>query len=157
MDVVLRKVVENDLGVRERALQRALATRLVVTSAVKDAPAGHSRDTHFELVKLATRRGRSMKAEDIDNVLRTQHLFQIGIDVIGVLEDLAAGRLGEQMEGVVRVDVRAVLVVLHAHALDIDGMKHDVRSTEGAGHLFEERHAHRATVAGVGIDAPDVA
>ncbi len=61
------------------------------------------------------------------------------------------------MESIVRVDPCAIFIALDAHSLDVDGVEHDVRAAQTARHLFEKRQRHRAAVARVAVDTPDVA
>src|SRR5205807_4198697 len=113
----------------EGALGRGLAAVFVISGAIVDASAGVD-ELHFQIVVLATVAGRSLKREDVDDFLRAQHASEIVLEVIRILENLAAGGAGNGEETGVGVEVRSRLVVLHAHALDVDGVKHDVRGAK---------------------------
>ena len=95
-----------------------------------------------------------MKREDVDDFLRAQHAPEVVLEVIRILEDLAAGGAGNGEEAGVGVEVRSRLVVLHAHALDVDGVKHDVRGAKSLGHSVEQGDGRRAAVARIAVDLP---
>ncbi len=160
VDVVLRDVVEDDLRVGEAPLQARLIAGFVVAEAMHGPRArGDVDQLDLQVVELAVVRRRGVEAEDVDDLLLVQHAREVGVDVVGVLEDLPSRRGGEDVqrfEGVV-LDGALGDVVLQAHALDVDGIQDHVGAAEVLRHLVEQLEAGRAAVALVVVDVPDLA
>src|SRR5258705_2122822 len=115
MDLGLRNVVDDDLGVAERPLGGSLAAAFVVAGAMEQMRARNIDQLYFQAVKGSRLLCRRLKSEDVDDFLLAQHAVEVPCEIVDVLEDFAASRARQQKESGIRVQPRSLLhVVLHS-------------------------------------------
>ena len=96
-----------------------------------DSRHGNAVHAYFQFVKLSRRRGRRLKAQDVHDLLFAEESIQVVRQIVRVAKDVTTRRLGQEEEPFVGVDLCADLqIVLHAHAADVDGVKHDIGSAK---------------------------
>ena len=139
MDIALRNVIDDDLRVAQRALHRRFAAALVVPGAAEHfRAAGDIHELYPQIVKGSGLLRRRLESEDVDDFLLVEHALKVRLHIVHVFEDLTARRPRQEEQTGIRVDRRARLnIVLHAQALNIDRIQHDVRLLEVLRHMIE--------------------
>ncbi len=147
---MLRDVVHDDLGVREHALDSRFRFRLGIPIAAMNLGAGNVDRLHGEAVQFAGLAGLGMEGQDVHHFLFVHHPLEVAVEVVCILEDCAAGRIGEEVQPIIRNRAQSrITVAVDPDAGDVDGVHHHVGLFEELHHLFEDVQAGRVAEARV--------